>query len=105
MKRKKDPAKFWKGLASSMGETFVRSLPAVSAIERDGRLVRDALLHVAIAAEFPMGPALKVWRGTSGKLFARALDAIPELLDVAEVRLWLKTWARGGEKLSRLDIQ
>lgn len=91
--------RFWKSLASGLGETLVRGLPAVSAIERDGRLVRDALLHVAIAAEFPLAPAMAVWRGTKGNLLARLVEAVPELLEVREVRLWLGHWAAGAGKL------
>jgi hypothetical protein len=97
----KSPAKFWSNVVTGIGENLVRGLPAVAAIERDALLVRDALLRVAIAAEFPLAPALSIWRATRGSLLSRAIDAVPELLDCRDVRLWLKHWAAGEGKMQK----
>jgi hypothetical protein len=85
----------WPAFLQAFSSVVVRGVPAVAAIERDGRLIRDALTHVALAANFPMRPALDAWRKTEGKLLGRVVDALPEILESREVRAWLEKWARG----------
>lgn len=90
----------WLGLAAELVSGAVRTLPAVDRWKKDKLLLRDALVNVAVATDFPMAEAFALWRSHKGRsVTERAIDAFPDLLENEKIRAWLLLWAKGPRVL------
>lgn len=88
----------WLTIGKELLRGAFESVPALRSFERDRRLLKDALLNVAIATEFPIQAVMSEWIAQKKPTLADIpglASVLDSVLNRPAVRLWLEHWADG----------